>query len=116
MCWADRRHDLRLAIRAGQGWQNYAVRKVGGAAVTIVAFIAGLFVGSTLGAFAMAFIAGSRVDVPVLITPDEPNTNDDIALLRSHLSSALANAENERQRADTYYDLFCQTIGRKVTA
>jgi hypothetical protein len=89
--------------------------------VTILAFLGGCIVGVLAGAIIMAVLcAAGNSDGYVQISPDVdegPETaslRQQLAETRHHLSACQAAAEQQRQRADVYFDLYC--AGAKANA
>lgn len=76
----------------------------------VVSFLAGLVAGALLMALACA--AGNEGGY-VAISPDV-DEDPELTALRHQLAVCQETAEKQRQRADTYYDLYCQ--GAKANA
>jgi len=89
--------------------------------VTILAFLGGCIVGVLAGAIIMAVMcAAGNENGFMAISPDVDEDPELTALrhqltaLRHQLAVCQEAAEHQRQRADTYYDLYC--AGAKANA
>lgn len=85
----------------------------------ITAFLAGVLAGAVAGTVAGAVVmavmcAAGNSDGFVRIAPDDVDEDPELTALRQQLAACQAAAERQRQRADTYYDLYC--AGAKANA
>lgn len=82
--------------------------------MTILVFLGGCIVGVLAGAIIMAVMcAAGNESGYVTISPDV-DEDPELTALRHQLAVCQEAAEHQRQRADTYYDLYC--AGAKANA